>query len=605
MKKIILSTLVLPVCFLSYSQNIRYLFSWPNAIHHEANIQLVARDIPKGPAIFRMSRSSPGRYATHEFGKNVYNVKAFDKNGKPLLIEKIDGDVYRVPQHSGFVNVTYTLYGNHADGTYASIDEKSIHLNMPAVFMWMKGMERAPIELFFDFPGDSEWKVATQLKPTRYKHTYTAPGLQYFMDSPTKIGELQFKEWDILNPDQKSYHFRLALEANATDSTLNPFAEKVKNIVREAQAVYGEVPAYDYQNYTFVTSINSWVRDDGMEHRNSTMITIPVEFNGGNELVEVFAHEFFHCWNVERIRPKNLEPFNFEKSNMSGELWFAEGFTQYYGELLTRRAGYSTLEQYYSSLSSYINSKNVTPGGRNHSPIENSQMAVFTDAGVSIDKTNYPNIFLSYYISGAATALALDLELRTKFNLTLDNYMQKVWKQFGKTEIPYTIAGLQQVLEKLTNKNFGSDFFTKYIYGHEQYDYKPALEFAGLNLSKVNEGKAWVGRVRFNEQGAFTIASNTIIGTPLYEAGLDVGDQIVSMDGQAIKNEKEWNDAWQVRKPGDKIELAYRHRNEDKKTIITAGQNPSFTISTFESSGKNLTDQQRTFRNSWLERRAL
>src|SRR5580765_8760474 len=99
MKQFTLCFLLLTICSFSYSQNIRYLFSWPNAVHHEANIQLVARDIPKGPAIFRMSRSSPGRYATHEFGKNIYDVKAFDNNGSPLAIEKIDGDVYRVAQH--------------------------------------------------------------------------------------------------------------------------------------------------------------------------------------------------------------------------------------------------------------------------------------------------------------------------------------------------------------------------------------------------------------------------------------------------------------------------------------------------------------------------
>ncbi|HEY7162608.1 MAG TPA: M61 family peptidase, partial [Acidobacteriota bacterium] len=154
MKKTALCLILLSFYVVSRSQNIRYIFSWPNAVHHEANIQLVARDIPKGPAIFRMSRSSPGRYATHEFGKNIYNVKAFDKEGSPIPIEKIDGDVYRVPQHKGYVNVTYTIYGNYADGTYAGIDENSIHLNMPAVFMWMKGMDNAPIEIYFDLPPD-------------------------------------------------------------------------------------------------------------------------------------------------------------------------------------------------------------------------------------------------------------------------------------------------------------------------------------------------------------------------------------------------------------------------------------------------------------------
>src|SRR6186713_438165 len=108
------------------AQKIHYEFAAPNASHHEAEITLTVSSLKPGPIFFRMSRSSPGRYATHEFGKNIYNVKASDMNGKPLTIEKIDGDVYRIPQQNGFVNVTYTLYGNHADGTYVGIDEKSI-----------------------------------------------------------------------------------------------------------------------------------------------------------------------------------------------------------------------------------------------------------------------------------------------------------------------------------------------------------------------------------------------------------------------------------------------------------------------------------------------
>ena len=600
MKSIILCLITILSTVLVSAQNIRYLLSFPNAVHHEANIQLVARDIPKGPAIFRMSRSSPGRYATHEFGKNTYSVKAFDKAGNPLTIEKIDGDVYRVPKHNGFINVTYTIYANHADGTYAGIDQKSIHLNMPAVFMWMKGMDKAPIEIFFDLPDDN-WTVATQLQPTSYHHTYKAPGLQYFMDSPTKIGELKMKEWDVSNPDQKSYHFRLALEANTNDSAADAFTEKIKRIVQEAQAVYGEVPAYDYGTYTFLASLNPWVAGDGMEHRNSTMISLPVEFDGSNDLVEVFSHEFFHCWNVERIRPKSLEPFNFEKSNMSGELWFAEGFTQYYGDLITKRAGYTTLEGYLSSLGFYINTKMVAPGGRNHSPIENSQMAVFVDAGVAVDKTNYPNTYSSYYPLGAAVALALDLELRIKFKSSLDEYMKAVWKQFGKTEIPYTVPGLQQVLEKLANKLFAAEFFSKHVYGHEPYDYNASLSYAGLSLKKTSEGKAWIGNPRYSEQGALTVNSNTVIGTPLYEAGLDIGDQLLSINGKSIKTVKDLNEALQLYKPGDQVELVHSHRAEQKKSNIVLRESPSISVVLFESTGKSPTEEQKTFRKSWLE----
>ena len=139
-----------------FAQKIRYEMSCPNAAHHEAEISLIASNIPLNSAIFKMSRSSPGRYATHEFGKNVYNVKAFDSKGNSLIINRIDGDIYQVPKHSGYIKVTYTLYANYPDGTYSGIDVTNWHINMPSAFMWMKGIDKALIEIQFKIPRSEE-----------------------------------------------------------------------------------------------------------------------------------------------------------------------------------------------------------------------------------------------------------------------------------------------------------------------------------------------------------------------------------------------------------------------------------------------------------------
>ncbi|MBD0288640.1 MAG: M61 family peptidase, partial [Flavisolibacter sp.] len=187
MKQFSFTLSALVIIHLSFAQSIRYEFAAPNSAHHEAEISLAVDKLPSAPVYFRMSRSSPGRYATHEFGKNVYNVKAFDATGKPLIIEKEDADVYRINKHNGFAKVSYTLFANYPDGTYAGVDISSYHLNMPAVFMWVKGFDRAPITIHFAIP-DTNWTIATQLKPTAEPTTFTAPGLQYFMDAPTKIG---------------------------------------------------------------------------------------------------------------------------------------------------------------------------------------------------------------------------------------------------------------------------------------------------------------------------------------------------------------------------------------------------------------------------------
>ena len=583
------------------AQRISYIVSFPNLAHHEAQIECIVSDINSRTAIFRMSRSSPGRYATHEFGKNVYDVSATDLDGKPLKVDRIDGDIYEVPHPGGYVRLRYTLYGNYADGTYVGIDPDGIHLNMPGAFMWMKGIDNIPITIHFNLPPDRHWTIATQLQPTNDPATFMARGLQYFMDCPTVIGNLNYRFWDVRNPDGKVYHFRLALDGAADSSDLNSFTDKVQRIVLQEQAVYGEVPAYDYGTYTFLANINPYVHGDGMEHRNSTMICIGAPFHGEDRMLGVFAHEFFHCWNVKRIRPRSLEPFNFEKSDMSGELWYAEGFTQYYGPLMEIRAGIGVDTDFVKrAIARLVETKMNTPGARLYSPVEASEEAVFTDAGVAVDKTNFPNIFTSYYPYGASLALALDLELREKYNKSLDDFMQAAWKKFGKPEIPYNLAGLEAVLAAVTDRKFARQFFTRYIYGRDPVDYAALLAPAGFELKKAYPGRAWIGETRMDEREGLIITANTLRGTPLYDAGLDVDDKIISMDNQDIRTFSDLNGVLSRLHPGTTVPIRYIHRNEEQTGQITPVGNPNVVIQTFEAAGLPLTPAIRQLRQQWL-----
>ena len=584
------------------AQRVSYIVSFPNLAHHEAQIELIVSDIPTRTAVFRMSRSSPGRYATHEFGKNIYDVMAFDQNGKPMTVNRVDGDVYEVPHHGGYVRLRYTLYGNFADGTYVGLDPSGVHLNMPGAFMWMKGVDNTAITIHFNVPEEWHWTIATQLQSTNDPWTFLARGLQYFMDCPTKIGNLKYRNWSVKNPDGKAYTFRIALDGSADSSEFTVFSEKVQRIVRQEQAVYGEVPAYDYGTYTFLASINPYVHGDGMEHRNSTMISIPAAFHGDERFLDVFAHEFFHCWNVKRIRPRTLEPFNFEKSDMSYELWFAEGFTQYYGGLLVLRSGIGKDSDYVKrTVGQLINTKMNTPGARLYSPVQASEMAVFTDAGVAVDKTNYPNIFTSYYPYGGAIALALDLELRGKYHKTLDDLMQAAWKKFGKPEVPYNVDGLEEVLAGVTDdKKFAHAYFDKYIYGHEPIDYNFLLAPAGYRLKKAEAGKAWIGFGRFSEKEGLLLESNTLRGSPLYEAGIDIDDKILGIDNQDTRTLADLSAALDKLHPGATVSIRYLHHTEEKTGKILLQENPAMIVETFESAGLPVTPEMVQFRQQWL-----
>jgi predicted metalloprotease with PDZ domain len=178
--------------------------------------------------------------------------------------------------------------------------------------------------------------------------------------------------------------------------------------------------------------------------------------------------------------------------------------------------------------------------------------------------------------------------------------MTALWKRFGKTEIPYTVSGLEEVLAQVTgDKAFAADFFTRYVNGHESFNYKPLLELAGLTLKKPGAGKAWIGQVRY-EEGTTTINSNTIIGTPLYEAGLDYEDVIVSLDNRPVFKPGNIDDILSIHKPGDAISIQFKHRGELKTATITLAENPVYRVTTFEQDGITVTSDMMQFRNAWL-----
>ena len=172
---------------------VEYAIAFPNAAHHEAEVAVTFRAVPPGALQLRMSRSSPGRYALHEFAKNVYALKAVDSKGRALTVTRPNPHQWDVRGHDGTVKVTYTLFGDRGDGTYAGIDRSMAHLNIPATFAWARGLESRPIRVTFHRP-DSSWTVATQLFPTKDSSTFTAPHLQYFMDSPTHLGAQSFDQ---------------------------------------------------------------------------------------------------------------------------------------------------------------------------------------------------------------------------------------------------------------------------------------------------------------------------------------------------------------------------------------------------------------------------
>jgi predicted metalloprotease with PDZ domain len=585
---------------------IRYEISFENAAHREARISVTFTHVDHWPLEARMSRSSPGRYAIHEFGKNVYDVSAFDAKGAPLPISRPDPYQWNVDGHDGTVRLEYTLFADRAGGTYSQVNAEHAHLNAPATFMWARGLHERPIELTIR-PLDASWKVATQLEPTADPFVFRAPNFQYFMDSPTQVAPVVVRSFSI-GQGADAQTIRLAVHHEGTDADVDAYAEMAKAVVAEQIAIYGEAPRFDYGVYTFIAEYTPYASGDGMEHRNSTILAsnTPLAGQGASRNLGTLSHEFFHAWNVERIRPRSLQPFDFERANMSGELWFAEGFTQYYGDLTLARAGFEDLDDFAYGLSYTIDAVVNGAGRELHSPVEMSRRAPFTDAATSIDPQNTRNIFISYYTYGAAVALGLDLTLRGRFNRSLDDYMRAVWAAHGKTEIPYTIDDLERRLAELTgDAAFAAEFFARFVHGRDAVDYAALLEPAGFVARKSNPGGASLGATQIGfVRGRAVVSDYAQRGSPLYRAGIDRGDAILSIGGRAISNQATLQSALRDQAPGQSAAIESESFGRRKSARVTFIEDPALEVVTFESAGRPVTDAIRAFRQRWVGSRA-
>ncbi len=576
------------------------------------DVEVTFSDVPAGPLLLRMSRSSPGRYALHDFAKNVFDVQIADGNGAPLLAVRSNPHAWDVTSHGSIVRVRYKVFGDWIDGTYLAIDSTHAHINMPAALMWAQGLELRPVSVRFDVPTGSGWHVATQLFPGADPLTFTAPTLQYLMDSPSEVSAVGIASFSM--PDgERAPTFRIAAHHTGTEADLAALARDAERIVREARAVYREFPAYENNTYTFIGDWLPWAHGDAMEHRNSTIITGSRTIHGDRaDILDSMSHEFFHSWNVERIRPRSLEPFNFEDQNISGELWLAEGFTNYYGPLVLHRAGLTTLAQFAGEMGDAINTVVTSPARQVRTAEEMSQMAPFVDAATAVDRTDFDNTFISYYTWGSAIGLGLDLELRVRTNhrVTLDDLMRALWQKFGKpggraigyVDMPYAIDDVRRVLGEVAgDQAFADDFFKRYIQGHEVVDYETLFARAGLVWRRTAPARPFLGQLHIQDgSSGARVTAAVPFGSPAYLAGLDRDDLIVSLGDTPVHAASDLVRALEAHKPGDRMALTFDRHGQRSTTTVTVGEDPRRELLPIEQTGAPLSDAQRQFRQAWL-----
>ena len=583
---------------------IRYRISFPEPEHHWMQIEATFPDVATPTLELRMSRSSPGRYSLHDFAKNVYDVHAFARDGREIETTRPDPYGWNVRGHGGSVTVRYKIYGDRVDGTYLAIDTTHAHINMPAAIMWAHGLEERPATLTFEPPKASNWRIATQLHGSGL--AWSAPNLQYLMDSPVEFGAIDVRTFTV-----DGSTFRFSLHHTGPPAELASYVADVEKIVRQEGAVFGEFPKYEPGSYTFLADYLPWAGGDGMEHRNSTVMSSSGAIASSRlRLLDTVAHEFFHCWNVERIRPQGLEPFDFDRANITDSLWLAEGFTQYYGPLMMQRAGLVDLAETARTLGSLVDEVTNDPARQVRSAVEMSRMAPFIDGGRTNDRTNWSTTVLSYYTFGGAIALALDLSLRdrTDGRTSLDDFMRAMWQEFGKAggtregyvDHPYSVADVEATLVQVSgDRAFAHDFVTRFIEGRDVADYATLLARAGFVLRKRAPGKAWLGDLRFTG----TKITNLVAPTwPAYAAGLDQDDELRQVDGLRVQGDQDVAAVLRRHQPGDRVPIVFVERGGREMTAsITLAEDPHVEVALAESTGARLTAAHRSFRDGWLK----
>ena len=577
---------------------IAYEVSFTEPQAHYAEVLMNISGVKAAHIDLKMPVWTPGSYLIREFSKNVEGFKAFGSGGKELPFEKINKNTWRIStSNSGMIKVSYRVYSFEISVRTSFVDELHAFLSPAGVFMYPDGQLNAASEITIN-PHKSWSKISTGLeKVTSKPNTYYAQNFDVLYDSPFEVGNQ-----DIFEFVAEGVRHEIAMYGGGNyDKEI--LKRDMAKIVTEQTRTFGINPN---KRYVFIVhNFNSG--GGGLEHLNSTVLGASRNsYNTEAGLLRFLAlvsHEYFHIWNVKRLRPIALGPFNYEQENYTRNLWIAEGFTAYYQDIYTKRAGLQSPDRYLMNLAASISSVENQPGNR----VETVSDASF-DAWIKQYRPNEnsANSTISYYSKGALIALIMDLETihSTQAKAGLDEVMKAMYDEYyTKKGRGYTDAEFKLMLEKVSGKSF-DDVYKDYVNGVKTIDYNKYFAYAGFTLiddaAKGND--AYLGAVTALKDGKI-IVTNVSRQSPAWIAGLNVNDEILSIDGNRINNVSdprlsEVEKFISTKKPGEKITISFSRDALIRKIELTLVRNPNhrFRIASLS----NLTEAQIAVRKRWL-----
>jgi predicted metalloprotease with PDZ domain len=446
------------------------------------------------------------------------------------------------------------------------LNDRHAFWNNAALLLYPEGHLSAPSTL--RVVPHADWKIATGLPPAAgERNTFRAENFDILYDSPFLVSDFR-----VLSFDVRGVPHRVVIDGEGGNYDPERMERDVKKVVETTVAMMGDVP---YRDYTFMLMLRPR-GGGGLEHLNSTaLISDPFGFRPDASyrgFLELVAHEYFHVWNVKRIRPDALGPFDYTGENYTRLLWVAEGVTSYYDRLLVRRAGQMTDKDFLDAVARSFESLQNTPG-RQKMSIEEASF----DAWIRYYRPdeNSTNVSVSYYDKGAIVGMLLDLEIRKRTNgaRSLDDVMRQLYTDFGKKNRNVTPEDFQRAAEQQAGGSL-DDFFRRYVRGRDELDYNAALQAVGLRLDTTGGAasappgppapRAYLGAT-FAQDGDRVTVRSVPSGAPAYDQGLYVNDQVVAVDGFRA-SATFIGTRVSEKKPGDTLSLTVL-RSDELRTI--------------------------------------
>ncbi|MGH9684498.1 MAG: M61 family metallopeptidase [Candidatus Acidiferrales bacterium] len=567
---------------------IRYRIS---LAHPERHLFRVEMSVPNAESGIEVALPAwNALYQIRDFAYRVRDVEvpAPSNAESRYSLRQIDKQTWQINASSGVRNgggpnqvvVRYAIEWDDSGPFNSQLDVRHAFVNFAEILMYIPNRRAEDTEVEFD-DVPAGWHDAAELPAGPSPNSFRAESYDKLADAPVEFGK-----FDELNFDQSGAHFRVVVDAS--DWNKGQLGDGLRRIVAYEIKLMDGAP---FSEYTFFFHIGPYaeVGGGGMEHSNCTAIAA----SSVGVATMIAAHEFFHAWNVKRIRPRTLEPVDYTKEMYTRALWFAEGVTSTYGAYTLERSGLWTKDQFYGDLADQINTLESRPAHAWQS-VEESSLDAWLE---KYDDYNTPGRSISYYNKGQIDGVLLDLAIRnaTDNKKSLDDVLRRMNEEYAKQGRFYDDSnGIRAVVEEVTGKSF-EDFFRRYVAGIDEIPYSDFLSVGGLELKSAKQSGSDLGfwPTRGGKEPAVAAVET---GSAAESAGLLAGDVLLRLNGAAVpRNIVAWA---RERTPGETIALRVRRAGNETAVSYTLGARDEITYSIAEL--PHPTDKQRRIRDGLL-----